>query len=254
MAFDYYYYDSQIKGYLIQFMSVFAGMKVMIGANDNAEQQLIDVPVHYGNKDRVVASILSDNTQNKPLRLPVMSVNLSNIALAPELRKGVGTQRRNTYLPQGKVFPDDIQTVRQYMPVPYKAFAELAIYASNTEQRLQILEQILMLFDPIIQIQKNDNVFDWTKLTSIELTDVRFDDNYPSGADRRMLVSSLDFTFPIYLSAPANIKKDFVKDIFVRLTAVDQISAGSSQELLDEINDQGVDYEKWFSADDVILP
>jgi len=254
MTMSTYYYDKQIKKYMTQFMAIFAGMEVSIGKNeDSDEEQLISVPIQYGNKDRVVAWIFGDQTQNKPLRLPMMSAYINGINMSPESRKGVGQTKRQTYLPRQGVFPDDITTVHQYMPIPYKISAELSIYASNSEQHFQILEQILMLFDPIVQIQISDGVFDWTKLTTVELDNINFDQNYPAGQERRMIISTLSFIFPVYISAPANLRNDWIKDIYVRIGAV-STSAETNQEMIDDLDAQGLEYEKWFTLDDINLP
>jgi hypothetical protein len=251
---DTFYYDEQIKKYMTQFMAIFAGMQVQIGKNDTSdENQLITVPIQYGNKDRVVAHIIGDQTQNKPLRVPMMSAYVNGINMAPESRKGIGQTKRQTYLPRGSVFPDDITTVHQYMPVPYKLTCELAIYASNTDQHFQILEQILMLFDPTVQIQTSDALFDWTKLTTVELENINFDQNYPIGTERRMIVSTLQFIVPVYISAPANLRNDYIKEIFVRIGAVSSDS-NTSYEIIADLDGQGIDYENWFSLDDINLP
>ena len=176
MAMNYFYYDQQIKKYLTQFMAIFAGMQVSIGKNDSSdEEQLISVPIQYGNKDRVVAHILGDHTQNKPLRLPMLSAYVNGINMSPEMRKGVGQTKRQSYLPRGEIFPDGVTTVHQLMPVPYTLSVELAMYASNTDQHFQMMEQILMVFDPTIQIQTSDALFDWTKLTTVTLDGINFD-------------------------------------------------------------------------------
>lgn len=255
MAFKHFYYDKQVKNYILQFMAVFAGLRVLIGKNDRTsdEEKLISVPVIYGNRDRVVGWIKGEHTQNKPLRVPVMSANITNLEMAPELRKGIGTVRRNTYLPRGGAIPDDVEVIKQHMPVPYYLNATLDIWVSNSEQRYQILEQILTVFDPIVQIQKNDALFDWTKITTIELMDIGYDDNYPIMEGRRMLLNSLIFRFPIYLSAPANVKDDFIKDVYVRIGAVSQV-AQTSEDIVADLDAQGIEYELWFDGDTITLP
>jgi len=230
MAFPIHYYNQQIKKYLIQFMAIFSGLQVEIGKNDSREEGLIPVPIHYGSKDRVAASIIADNTQNKPIRLPTLSTYLNTISLAPELRKGIGAVRRQSYLPRGGVLPDDVTVVHQIMPIPYKLTTELAIYTSNMDEHFQILEQILMVFDPILQIQTNDSAFDWTKITTVELTDIRPEENYPPGTNKRMSISTLSFQFPIYIAAPANLRTDFVKDIFARISAIDMSASTSTSD------------------------
>jgi len=254
MAIKHYYYDQQIKKYMLQFMAIFAGLQVAVGKSDRSdEEELISVPIMFGNRDRVVAWIKGQFTQNKPIRLPIMSANVAGIELAPDMRKGVGQVRRNTYLPRGGAIPDDITAVRQQMPIPYKLTTNVAIWASNHEQRYQILEQLLMVFDPIVQIQINDSMFDWTKLTTVELTGVDYEDNYPIGTDRRMLISNLTFTVPIWISAPANLKDEFVKDIYARIGTVSN-AAITNEEMVAELDAQGIGYELWFDGDTLDLP
>jgi hypothetical protein len=253
-----YYYNGQIKRYLVQFMAIFAGMQVKLGKNATKEARLITVPIHYGYKDRVVAHILGDNTQNKLLRLPALSAHIAGIELAPQRRKGVNQSRRNTYMPAGKVFPDDVRVVHQLMPIPYTMNIELAMYVSSTDQEHQILEQILMMFDPDLQIQTSDDVFDWTKLTTVELSSIRPEQNFPSGAERRVIQVSLDFTVPIYLSTPADVKRDFVERMYVRLGVVDTATRfdgglDGSFDVIAQAEEQGFDYEKWLDIDDIDL-
>lgn len=252
MTVEHYYYNSQIKKYLIQFQNIFTGMHVLVGKNDVRDEGLIPVPTQYGSRDRVSAAILASNTQNKPIRLPVMSTYLTGIEMAPELRTGVGGTRSETYVPRGGIFPDDIKLVKQYKPVPYKLTAELSIYTSNMEQHFQILEQIMMLFDPILQIQTNDNAFDWAKITTVELLGIRFEENYPAGVDRRMIVTGLEFVFPIYISAPVDLKSTYIHDIYLRLATLDyQDPMPMSMEDFEETNGT---IEKIASVDDIINP
>ena len=116
-------------------------------------------------------------------------------------------------------FKDALAECSNCAPVMYTVTfsIELAIYASNTEQSQQILEQIMMIFDPSIQIQTTDANFDWTKLTTVELTAINSERNYPIGTDKRMTIWSLTFAVPIYISPPMDIRHDIVHDIFIRI-------------------------------------
>ena len=251
--FTGYYYNHQFRNYIVQFMAIFAGMQVEVGKTGDKEPRLIKVPITYGSKDRVVADIIAENTQNKPLQIPIMSTYLANIELAPELRKGLGTSRRQTVMPIGGEFPTDFEVVSQRQPVPYRAYVELSMFVSNTQQHHQILEQILMIFDPIVQIQATEDLHDWTKITTVELTGVRLEENHPSGADRRIIQSTLDFTFPVYVSVPADVHKQFIEDIYIRVGAVNEI-LGSSEDIIADLDDQNIPYELTFSLDDIVLP
>ncbi len=245
-----YHYSAQLRRYIVQFAAIFAGIQVEVGKRNDTEPHLIHVPIKNASMDRVVGHIKSENTQNKPIRLPIMSFQLVNVDQAPELRKGIGVKRRSTYMPNGGVFPDDITIVEQRQPVPYRAMFELAIWASNQDQHYQIMEQIFTLFDPILQIQISDDIFDWTKITSVELTDIRFDENMPQASDRRLIQTRLGFAVPIYLSIPADVHKKYIKDIYLRIGAV-SADLGSSYDIIADLDSQGIEYEKVFSADDV---
>ena len=58
-------------------------------------------------------------------------------------------------------------TVERPMPTPYRLEMNVDIWTSNTEQKLQLLEQILCLFNPDLEIQSTDNYIDWTSLSYV---------------------------------------------------------------------------------------
>ena len=139
------------------------------------------------------------------------------------------------------------------MPIPYWANVELGLYASNIDQHFQMLEQILMVFDPIVQIQSNDATFDWTKISIVELTGIRFEENYPMGSERRVIHSFLDFKFPIWIAPPADLKTDFVKSVFARIGVIN-LTTKDSHEIVAQLDALGIEYELLFSTDDLNLP
>jgi hypothetical protein len=212
-----YWYSKQLRSYIRQFCGIFTGLSVVTGIGESGEPSVYQVPIVVGSRDRVVAALMSGNTQNKPFSIPMMSATLSGLDLAPERRKGVGVVDRKVYLPSGGVFPDDLRVNKRVMPIPYNANMELAFYASNTEQMHQMIEQILILFDPVLQLQTSEAPFDWTKITSVELTGINNEENYPIGTERRIIVWSFNFVVQIYLSAPMDIRDDIIREINIRL-------------------------------------
>lgn len=225
---NHYFYDAQIRAYILQFCTIFAGLKVQTGKGECDEAQFIAVPCVVGSKDRVVAAIMSGNTQNRVFSLPIMGAQMSGMALAPERRKAPSYVDNRVTLPMGGVFPDDLTVVKRAMPVPYDLTMELSIYTSNTQQLHQILEQILVLFNPDIQIQKNDAAFDWTKISRVELTDIGSEENYPAGGTNRYIVWTLNFLVPIWLSIPMGVRDEVVQKLYVTL-GIDE--SGLVQEL-----------------------
>jgi hypothetical protein len=216
-----YFYDEQFKKFITQFSAIFSNLQVKTGKREDGTIEVLDVPVRYGSIDRVVASIKNANTQNKVLALPIMSTYLLGIDLAPQRRKGVGHVDRKTFMPAGGVFPDDLQVMERVMPIPYDLTFELAIYASNSDQMFQILEQLLIVFDPTLQIQVNDSEFDWTRNCNVELTGLAPEENYPIGADRRIIVWNLNFRMEVWITPPMDVRSELIKKIVIRFGDTD---------------------------------
>lgn len=246
-----FYYDKQVKKYLVQFMNIFQGFQVETGIREDGNIKMIDVPVHYGSRDRVSAAILTEHTQNKPIRIPLMSAYLNNLEVANDARKGRGLEERFSYIPQGGIVPEDIKVVKRRMGNPFRAECQLTIFTSNTDQQLQLLEQILIFFDPSLQIQKSDAPFDHTKISIVDLTGISFDETYPAGTEQRVIQSTLTFQFIIWLVPPANVKANFINEVFMRIGVAD--GDLSTFDILGEFDNQELEYKSIKKGDDLDL-
>lgn len=227
-----YFYNQQLRSYLAQFIAIFQGLHVQTGKGNCDETQFITVPCVVGNKDRVVAALMAGNTKNRVFTLPAMAAYMTGLSIAPDRRKVQAFTDQRTTMKAGGQFPEDLTVVKRAMPVPYNMSLELSIYASNTQQLHQILEQILVLFNPDIQIQKSEAPFDWTKLTKVELTDISNEENYPSATAVRAIVWTLNFEMPIFLSVPMGIKDDLVRRVIIQLGSMDSLN-------IDEVDADG---------------
>lgn len=228
----HYYYNQQLKKFIVGFANIFTGLKVRTGMDGCGEISEIEVPLIYGSRDRVVTAIGASNTQNKQYTLPMLACYQTGLEMDPTRMKGVNQTDRRTYLEQGGIFPDDIKGIRRVMPVPYNMQMELAIHASNTDQLYQIIEQVLIMFDYDLQLQFNDAPFDWSRVTSLFLTGINNEENYPLGIDRRMLIWTLSFSLPIWLSPPVEIRNDIIQAITLRMGDLAEFK-------LDEIDENG---------------
>ena len=71
-----------------------------------------------------------------------------------------------------------------------------------------MLEQILVLFNPSLELQTTDNYIDWTSLSALYLTTPTWTSrSIPAGAESEIDISSLEFEMPIWLTPPAKVKK-----------------------------------------------
>lgn len=208
-----YFYDGQVRRYITQFMRVFIGFKYKTG--DGVETP---VPVMYGDMTRQVASIIKENSENKMPTVPRIACYVSNIELdmtrlsdATFVSK-VNIRERDYSYVEGETVYSNAQgggyTVERLMPTPFKLTLKADIWTSNTEQKLQLFEQISVLFNPSLELQTTDNYVDWTSLSVLDLTNITFTSRtIPQGAESDIDIMTMEFSTPIWISPPAKVKK-----------------------------------------------
>ena len=208
-----FFYDGQIRRYVTQFMRVFIGFKYQAG---DGEQRL--VPVMYGDLTKQVASIIKDNSENKMPTVPriacyITGLELDTSRLADSTFVSKMQVRERTYENVGgqRVYGNEQgagYTVERLMPTPFKLTMKADLWTSNTDQKLQLLEQILVLFNPSLELQTTDNYIDWTSLSAMYLTSTNFSSRtIPQGAESDIDICSMEFEMPIYITPPAKVKK-----------------------------------------------
>ena len=141
-----HFYDGQVRRYLNQMLRLLSNFTYKDGSG-----KITPVPVMYGDITRQVSSIIRDNSENKIPSAPrigmyvtameqdrtrtsdatlVSKVNIRERAF-DEVNQRYTTQQGNSY------------TVERLMPSPYTLTVSADIWSTNTDQKLQIIEQIL---------------------------------------------------------------------------------------------------------------
>lgn len=208
-----FFYDGQIRRYVTQFMRVFIGFKYKTG-----DDTLRHIPVLYGDLTRQVAAIIKENSENKMPTVPriacyISGLEMDNTRLADaSFVSKLNIRERAWNSVDGEIQYQNVQgggyTIERLMPTPFKLKMKADIWTSNTDQKLQIVEQILMLFNPSLEIQTTDNYIDWTSLSVLNLVSTNFSSRtIPVGAESDIDICSLEFEMPIYISPPAKVKK-----------------------------------------------
>ena len=212
-----YWYDEQIKRYLIQIIRIFSNFKVREytdkGINYNR------VPARYGDSSRMVASILRNNSENIVNNSPFIAVTIQSIQPARDRThepflvdtQQVAEREFNKETGAYSTEQGNLYTTQRYMPVPYNMTINVDIWTTNTDTKLQILEQIFVLFNPSIQLQSNSNPLDWTSVFEVELADINWSSRaVPAGVDETLDISTMSFTSPIWISPPAKVKRQAI--------------------------------------------
>jgi len=206
-----FFYDGQIRRYITQIIRLMSNFSYKDG-----DGGLKTIPVMYGDISRQVAHIIRDNSENKLPSVPRMGVYVTGLEmdrtrLADSSFISKVHVRERAYDSAGKEYLNEQGknvTVERLMPTPYTLTLNADIWTSNTEQKLQVMEQIMMLFNPSLEIQTTDNYVDWTSLSVVELSQINFSSRtIPLGTETEVDVATLGFTTPIYISPPTRVKK-----------------------------------------------
>lgn len=173
----------------------------------------------YGDADRQVASIMRGNTENRVNSVPRIAVYVSALDMDRDRLSDASyigklhIRERDTQVDPvtGRQMYNESQgrnyTVERLMPTPYKLTMKVDIWTANTDQKLQVMEQILVLFNPSLELQTTDNYVDWTALTVLNLSSINWSSKtVPVGADTPIDVGTLTVETPIWISPPAKVK------------------------------------------------
>jgi|TARA_R100000030_G_scaffold60659_1_gene45775 hypothetical protein len=210
-----HFYEGQIRKFLTQFIRIMSNFSVETGKGKDDQIALRAVPVVYGDPTKQVANIIRNNSENALQYTPKIAAYVRELNYDRE-RMQNPYHIEKQHLKERGVDSDGNYTnqlgagytIEKVMPSPFRLEVTADIWSSNTDQKLQILEQILYLFNPDFEIQKSDNYIDWTSLSYVELTDISFSSRtIPVGADTDIDIASLSFSMPIWLSPPVKVKK-----------------------------------------------
>jgi hypothetical protein len=211
-----YFYDKQIRRYIQQFIRLFSGFNVQMGVSDDRFPIFQQVPVRYGDISRMAAHIQRENSENITNTVPFVSCYVTSLDMNPTYRmdqdhvEKVPVYEKKVDPATGK-YLDEVgktYTVERYMPVPYKLTMNCDIWTSNTDQKLQLLEQILVLFNPTLNIQTTSNGLDWSRLAYVEMTNTIWSSrSVGSNIDDIVDVATLTFEMPIWINPPAKVKQ-----------------------------------------------
>jgi hypothetical protein len=71
-----------------------------------------------------------------------------------------------------------------------------------------VVGTILTLFNPSLEVQSTDNFIDWTSLSVVDLESVTWTSRtVPIGTENPIDMATIKFSLPIWISAPAKVKK-----------------------------------------------
>jgi hypothetical protein len=211
-----YFYDNQIRRFLIQFARIFSDWQVTKGKDPAGNDIIIRVPIQYGDPSRQAAVIQANNSSSSLPSAPLITYNVTGLEYDQRRTQDPTfvdkmTVRRRAFNQDTQAFENvqgDAFTVERLMPVPYTLRINVDFWTTNYQQKLELIEQLGVLFNPSIEIQSTDNFIDWTSLSVVYQDGLTFSSRQiPQGSGNPIDIMSWKFYMPIWISASAKAKK-----------------------------------------------
>ena len=211
-----FFYDNQIRRFLVQFARIFSNWQVTKGKDPAGNDILVRVPVMYGDSSRMAATQIAGNSASSLPSAPLITYYISGLEYDQRRTQDPYfidkmAVRQRTWNPetqsyeqtQGQAF-----TVERVMPVPYTLRITVEFWTTNYQQKLELIEQLGVLFNPSMEIQSTDNFIDWTSLSVVYQDGLTFSSRaIPQGTGNPIDVMTWKFYMPIWISSAAKIKK-----------------------------------------------
>ena len=211
-----FFYDNQIRRFLLQFAKIFSNWYVTKGKDPNGNDILVRVPIMYGDQSRLASTVIANNSASNLPSAPLFTYWITGLEYdqrrmqEPTFIDKINVRQRaynsdtQSYeQTQGQAF-----TVERLMPVPYTLRIQVDMWTTNYNQKLELVEQLGTLFNPALEIQSTDNFVDWTSLTVVYQDGITFSSrSIPQGTGNPIDVLSWKFYMPIWISTSTKLKK-----------------------------------------------
>jgi hypothetical protein len=202
--FGQHFYHKQIRNTVIAFGTIFNNINIKRLDSSGNPLQNIKVPLSYSPREKFIVrleqqSSLTGSDSSVAITLPRMSFEINGFTYdsSRKLNKNqkVGVVTTNA---------DTTKLNTQHSPVPYDISFSLSVFTSNSDDGLQIVEQILPYFQPDYTVTMiESSVMNEKRDIPFILENVSYDDSYAGDlTTTRRIEYTLNFTAKIYLYGP----------------------------------------------------
>jgi hypothetical protein len=194
------FYHETIRKIVVAFGTMFNNIQLIRKDNDGNIVQSMKVPLAYGPRQKFLVRLREDPdlTKQVAITLPRLGFEIRNLSYDSTRKLNRVQKFRKTKSSKSNAL--DVQ----FMPVPYNLEFELYILSKNSDDALQIVEQILPYFQPDYTLTVNDMTDMGIKRdVPIVLNSITYEDDYEGDfATRRSIIYSMSFTSKFYLYGP----------------------------------------------------
>ena len=207
-----YFYNESLRKTIIAFGSLFNEITIIRKNNQGDTLQTMKVPLAYGPKQKFLVRLTQDPGANQPIAmtLPRIGFEIQSFDYDP-------VRKLNRIIKQKKVSNAKSKELKQmstqYTPVPYNMQFELFVMTKNSDDGIQIVEQILPFFQPeyTVSIREVPDM-DIVRDVPIVLNSIGYEDTYEGDfTTRRAIIYTFQFTAKSYVYGPVTTAKPITK-------------------------------------------
>ena len=197
------FYHETIRKIIVGFGTTFNNIQLVRKNSSGEVIQSMKVPLAYGPREKFLVRLRADAdlSSKVAITLPRIGFEIQNLSYDSS-RKLNRVQKFKKV--KGSTGAASRQLDTQYMPVPYNLDVVLYVMAKQSDDALQIVEQILPFFQPDYTLTVNDMADMGIKRdVPIVLNNINYEDDYEGDfTNRRALIYTLSFTCKFYLYGP----------------------------------------------------
>jgi len=217
------FYHETVRNIIVAFGTMFNNIQIVRKDNSGVIQQSMKVPLAYGPKQKWLTRLDADPSLGSAAAITLPRLGFEIGSLTYDSTRKLNRVQKFKKVKTSSANADKLDT--QFMPVPYNMEITLYAMAKNSDDALQIVEQILPYFQPDYTLTLNDMADMGIKRdVPIILNSVGYEDNYQGDFEsRRAIIYTLAFTLKFYLYGPvtsSSVIKTVQVDQFSDLPAV----------------------------------
>ena len=201
------FYHETVRSIIVGFGTLFNDIHVVRKNNSGVVTQSMKVPLAYGPKQKWLTRLDQDAGLDSKvaLTLPRLGFEIQDLAYDPARK----LNRVQKFKKVKSSASDSNKMDSQYMPVPYNLNIQLYAMAKQSDDALQIVEQVLPYFQPDYTLTIKDmEDMGIARDIPIVLNSINYEDNYRGTyEERRAIIYTLDFTTKFYLYGPVTSSK-----------------------------------------------
>ena len=209
-----YHYHEIIRKTIIAFGTLFNTVEIRHQKQDGSNFSTVKVPIAYGPAEKFIARLEQKPDPRKRVSITLPRLAFEMVSIRYDNSRKVSTmQTFKTFTKDGTKLAKKV-----FMPVPYNLGFRLSIMTQYNEDAMQIIGQILPVFQPSFNVTVDlvSSIGEKRDIPMV-LENINFEDNYTSGyEEKRVIVHNLDFTAKTYLFGPiADSSEGLIKRVQV---------------------------------------